>query len=91
MNLVIAKNIFISTNGDLIGKKDAKVVTFVFLQDIIIPPIIFYYPTIGGDFKCPFLVVQFGLAKFYYSYYLKLLVYILNLLDTFFHILVVFV
>jgi len=27
MNLVIAKNIFISTNGNLIGKKDAKVVT----------------------------------------------------------------
>ena len=27
MDLVIAKNIFISSNGNLIGKKDAKVVT----------------------------------------------------------------
>ncbi|WP_443663802.1 DUF2922 domain-containing protein, partial [Clostridium sp.] len=27
MNLVIAKNIFLSTNGDLTGKKDAKIVT----------------------------------------------------------------
>ena len=27
MNLVIAKNIFLSTSGDLTGKKDAKIVT----------------------------------------------------------------
>ena len=27
MDLVIAKNIFLSTSGDLIGKKDAKIVT----------------------------------------------------------------
>ena len=27
MNLVIAKNIFASTNGNLTGKKDAKIVT----------------------------------------------------------------
>ena len=27
MDLVIAKNIFISTNGNLTGKKDAKIVT----------------------------------------------------------------
>jgi hypothetical protein len=27
MDLVIAKNIFISSNGTLVGKKDAKVVT----------------------------------------------------------------
>ena len=27
MNLVIAKNIFLSANGNLVGKKDAKVVT----------------------------------------------------------------
>jgi len=27
MDLVIAKNIFVSANGNLIGKKDAKVVT----------------------------------------------------------------
>ncbi|MBW9173872.1 DUF2922 domain-containing protein [Clostridium estertheticum] len=27
MDLVIAKNIFLSTSGDLTGKKDAKIVT----------------------------------------------------------------
>ncbi|MBW9152870.1 DUF2922 domain-containing protein [Clostridium estertheticum] len=27
MDLVITKNIFLSTSGDLIGKKDAKIVT----------------------------------------------------------------
>jgi len=27
MDLVIAKNIFVSSNGDLTGKKDAKIVT----------------------------------------------------------------